>query len=357
MASADASGVVIVSAGVITPIGLSLDETAASARARVARLHEIAWQDRRFQPFIVGTVPDAGLPPLDPAFDDVPVQYREARMLRMAQAALEQALAVLPTDADPAPLLLGLPELHTTQTIDPARFLDRLGMQSKVRVDWPRSVAVARGRAGGLMALKQAMARLHGGECRFVLVGGVDSLVDLYLLATLDLEGRIRGETVSDGFSPGEGAAFLLLSTQAQAKAQGLKALATVAGAAIGHEPGHYYSSQPYLGDGLAAAFTNLLDEAAPEARIGCVYASFNGERHWAREFGTARIRNAEHFTDDTQMEHPAECFGDLGAACGPVLAALAAHAVAGGYRRAPCLAFASSDHGDRAAVLLEKSG
>lgn len=37
----------------------------------------------------------------------------------------------------------------------------------------------------------------------------------------------------------------------------------------------------------------------------------------------------------------------------GPFLAALAAHALAGGYRPSPCLVYASSDLGDRAALLL----
>ena len=345
---------VIVSAGVVTPIGLSLEETAASARARVARLREIDWYDRRFEPFIVGTVPDDGLPPLDDALAQEPLQFREARMLRLAHAALEQALAVLPVEVGPVPLLLGLPEHHTTQPIDGQRFLTRLAQQSKAGLDLKRSAAASRGRAAGVMALKQAVARLEREECKFIVVGGVDSLVDLYVLGTLDLQKRIRGETISDGFSPSEGAAFLVLASSKTAETHSLKVLARMSGTALGRETGHFYAEEPYLGDGLADAFTSLLDAAKPSAPIGCVYASFNGERYWAREFGTARIRNTKYFADDVQMEHPAECFGDLGAAFGPALAALAAHGVANGYRRAPCLTYASSDHGDRAAILLE---
>jgi hypothetical protein len=71
--------IAIVAAGCITPIGLSLAETAAAARARVARLQEIEWRDRRFEPFIVGVVPDDGLPELAPELAEAPLQYREAR--------------------------------------------------------------------------------------------------------------------------------------------------------------------------------------------------------------------------------------------------------------------------------------
>lgn len=346
--------IVIASAGVVTPIGLSLAETAAAARGRVARLHEIAWMDRRFQPFIVGTVPDDGLPELAPELADLSLQYREARMLRLAHVALEEALAPLQgKQAGRIPLLLGLPEQHTTLPLNPRIFLSHLDQQWPDTLDLKRSVAAARGRAAGLMALREARARLLRGDCPFVLVGGVDCLVDLYVLGTLDLQGRIRNEINSDGFSPSEGAAFLLVCTAATAQAQGLQPLASVLGAAQGLEAGHIYADEPYLGEGLAQAFAALLAEAPPPQPIASVYCSFNGERYWAREFGVARLRQTSAFVPDHQMEHPAECFGDLGSAHGPTLAALAAHGVCHGYRRAPCLVYASSDHGDRAASLL----
>ncbi|WP_395700745.1 beta-ketoacyl synthase N-terminal-like domain-containing protein [Aquabacterium sp.] len=346
--------VVIVSAGLITPIGLSLAETASSARARVARLREIEWRDRRFEPFIVGSVPEAGLPPLAEPLANAPLQYREARMLRLAHAALEEALAPLPPAARALPLLLGLPEHHTTMPLDPGRFLERLDQQVPGCIDVATSLAAPRGRAAGLLAIELAMARLAAGEHAFVLVGGVDCLVDLYVLGTLDLEGRIRNEAASDGFSPAEGAALLLLTRADTARSLGLAPLAALTASAHGHEEGHVYAEAPYLGEGLAATFAQLL--AAPPARpIGSVYASFNGERYWAREFGVARLRQAQAFDPEHQMEHPAECFGDLGAAHGAALAALAAHGVALGYRRAPSLVYASSDRGERAAALVDE--
>ena len=355
MASAH-TDIVIASAGVLSPVGLSLAETAASARARVARLREIAWRDRRFQPFIVGTVPDAGLPDLTPKLAGMALQQRESRMLRMAHAALEEALAPLQGKAGPVPLLLGLPEQHSLLPIEPASFLQRLDLQAPGLLNIKASLAASRGRAAGLLALREATARLLRGDCAFVLVGGVDSLVDLFVLGMLDQEGRIRNEVTSDGFSPSEGAAFLLLSLATTALAHGLQPLAQLLGSANGHEPGHLYADEPYLGEGLAATVAALLVDTPPPQPIGSVYCSFNGERHWAREFGVARLRQSQAFATDHAMEHPAECFGDLGSAHGPALAALAAHGVHHGYRRAPCLVVASSDHGDRAAVLLHSS-
>jgi 3-oxoacyl-[acyl-carrier-protein] synthase-1 len=349
-------GAVVVAAGVITCVGLSLMETAAATRARVARLREIDWLDRHFEPFIVGAVPDDGLPALDDAFKDEALSAREARMLQLGHAALAQVAGDIARHGVAIPLLLGLPEPHGDQPIDAKRFLERLRRQCGLALEPSTSAVAACGRAAGVMAVKHALARLERPDCPMVLVGGVDTLIDLSVLGDLDAQGRVRGESNSDGFSPGEGAAFLLLASESWVRETGLPALAHVRGGAVGRESGHLYSDEPYRGDGLAAAFTDLLTNHPPSAPIGSMYASLNGEHYWARELGTARIRNARHFAEDLQMEHPAECFGDLGAAFGPALVALAAHALAGDYRRSPCLAYASSDRGERAALLLERA-
>jgi 3-oxoacyl-[acyl-carrier-protein] synthase I len=350
------SVVVVVSVGAVSPIGLSLAETAASARARVARLREIEWRDRRFQPFIVGTVPDDGLPKLAPELLKQYLQYREARMLRLAHVALDEVFKPMTSYETPIPLLLALPEHHTTKPIDSKTFLTRLVQQTKAPLDLPHSVAVPNGRAAGLMAIQQAMTLLKTNKAEFVLIGGVDSLIDLYVLGTLDMQQRIRNEVTSDGFSPSEGAAVLLLTLANTAAKQRLCPLVNIVGSAIGHEAGHIYAQEPYLGEGLAATFTKLLSQTPPPAPIACVYASFNGERYWGKEFGVARLRNSAFFGSDHQMEHPAECFGDMGAAHGTMLAALAIHGVFKHYRQSPCLVYASSDYGSRAAILLTAS-
>lgn len=350
--------VVIVQAGLVTPIGLSVPEAAASARARVARLREIAWHDHRLEPRIAGTVPDDGLPPLAPDLAQAPLSAREVRWLRLAHAALDESrdLPGLGGDEPAPPLLLGLSEYRTTRALDPSRFLALLARQCPQGFDLARSVAAPRGRAAGLMALREAASRLTRREVPTVLVGGVDSLLDLNVLATLDHARRLRNEVHSDGFTPSEGAAFLHLCLAATARARAWTPWAVVRGTGLGHEAGHLGSDEPYRGDGLAAAVSGLLDESPPSRPIASVHCSFNGERYWAREFGVARLRRHADFEVDHQMEHPAECFGDLGAAFGPALAVLAAHGLRHGYRRAPGLVIASSDLGQRAAVLLDRA-
>lgn len=348
------SDIVILSAGAITAVGLSLAETAAAARARTAGLREIDWRDRRFDHFVAGAVLDDGLPKLHEELVRQGLAGRQARMLRMAHVALAEALAPLPETTAPIALLLALPEHHNLQPIEAKSFLKNLQLQSGAALELKSSLAAPRGRAAGLMAMRQAMMRLESGAAEFVLVGGVENLIDMHVLGTLDLQGRLRNSGNPDGFIPGEAAGFLLLSTVAKARQLGQGALARVLGCASGKEPGHIYADEPYLGEGLAAAFTSLFDETPPAEPVGTVYASFNGERYWGKEFGVARLRNSAHFTETMQMEHPAECFGDIGAAHGVVMAALAAQALADSYRRGPALVYASSDYGDRAAVLLD---
>jgi len=129
----------ICAAGCITPIGLSLAETAAAARARVARLREGVWQDRRGDPYIVGALADDKLPVLSEVLCAEALDMREARMLRLGHAALAEALATLPEGTE-VPLLLGLPEHHNLRPIDPLAFLRRLAIQSRAPLDLARSL-------------------------------------------------------------------------------------------------------------------------------------------------------------------------------------------------------------------------
>jgi 3-oxoacyl-[acyl-carrier-protein] synthase-1 len=348
-----AGQVLIVGCGMMTPVGLSTAETAASTRSRTARLTDIEWRDSRFQRFTVAVVPDDGLPELNPELATPPLTYREERMLRLAGPAVQQAMAPLARHAGRIPAVVALPELHTTIPIREADFLRRLAVQSGAKLDPGSSVALPRGRAAGLSALREAVALIEGGRARFVLVGGVDTYVDLYVLGTLDLQKRVRTEVNADGFAPGEGAGFVLLASAEATRELRLQALAAVLASGTSAEPGHLYSETSYTAEALAAAFQSAFAAAPGLPPAATLYASFNGERYWAKEFGVAVVRNKERIAAEYQIEHPAECFGDLGAAHGAVLLGLAAFRAKQTCPAGPALVFSSSDYGERAAVLL----
>jgi len=83
------------------------------------------------------------------------------------------------------------------------------------------------------------------------------------------------------------------------------------------------------------------------------VFSSMNGENHFAKEWGVSYLRSHERFEEEYRIEHPADCFGDTGAACGPIMIGLALAGFHNEYLNAPALVYASSDHASRAACIV----
>jgi 3-oxoacyl-[acyl-carrier-protein] synthase-1 len=335
------SDVVIAGIGMMTSVGLSAAETAASVRAGTMRFSEIDYRDRQFEPFIVGEVPNEGIPELDESLAKMPgLSAREVRLVRLAtKPLLECAGAMKP--ASPPALMIALPDMETRRPLNRPGLLHLLAHQTRNAFNPALSSAEFRGRAGGLLAIGHAVQLIRSGQVEFVLAGGVDTYLDLHILGTLDLQKRVKSAANADGFIPGEGAGFVLL-----AKRDAVRPLALMVGSAESFEQGNIHSDQPYRGDGLAAGLRQLLESCRLPGPIQEVYSSMNGESHWAKEWGVAYLRNSAAFSEGMAIHHPADCFGDTAAACGPLLMGLAAIGMRMGYRRAPALIYCSSDSG-----------
>lgn len=346
-------GAVVVGIGMMTPVGLSAGETDASVRAGLARFSETDFRDRRFDRITLAEVPDDGLPALDESVGRADgLTAREERMLRLAAPPLRECLAPLGGRRGPVALCLALPETATTRPTRAERFLDLLGRQSGGAIAPAQSDATHAGRAGGLIAVGQAVATIEAGVADVVVAGGVDSYRDPYVLGTLDLEERLKSRAAPKGFVPGEGAAFLAIASEDAAARAGWRVFARVSAVALGFEEGHQYSAAPYRGDGLAATFARLAALGAVPEPVGHVYSSMNGEQFWAKEWGVAVVRNRALFRDDHDVAHPADCVGDTGAASGPLMLGLAARRTARPDAR-PALVYGSSDRGARAALVV----
>lgn len=337
----------ILGVGMMTAVGVGASQTAASVRAGVARLSESAFLSEQLTPFVLSFVPDECLPPIDEQLGTLAdLSARDARMLRLAGAALREAVAGA-DGLEGVPLLLALPEaVPGGRAPGAATFFDHLSIQAGVAFAQTGSRAFLNGRAAGFLALAEALGLLERRAASRVIVGGVDTYLDEGVLAELDMADRILGDDVADGFIPGEGAAFLLLG-----EGEGVDVVA----AAVGTETGHRGSAEPYLGDGLAQTFQRLFAAGGGDGPVQCVLAGLNGEFFGAKEWGVAHARCPGRFADDIQLEHPIECFGDPGAALGPLLLGLGAIGLQKGYLRAPCLAWASSDGAERGAALLRR--
>jgi 3-oxoacyl-[acyl-carrier-protein] synthase-1 len=182
-----------------------------------------------------------------------------------------------------------------------------------------------------------------------VIFGGVDTHLDLNLLSSLDAEHRLLVPGSMDGFIPGEGAAFCMLSA-ADPTATGI----LVNAAASISDPGHRYGTEPARGEGLSNAIEQLRGQLEhPVPPVGVTFAGFNGESFDAKLWGVARLRHNDFFAPTMPIEHPADKYGDAGAATGAILTALAATALADGSRAGPALVWAASDRERRACALL----
>lgn len=158
----------------------------------------------------------------------------------------------------------------------------------------------------------------------------------------------------ADSFVPGEAAGFLLLTRHPSLALVCDGQVIALNAPGIADEPGHLYSEEPYRGDGLDLAFKKALINQ-PEQSIHSIYGSMNGENHWAKEYGVASLRNKKAFNDAVCLEHPADCYGDIGSATSSVLIALAAENLFKNTHAKSHLVYSSSDTAKRGTTIIEK--
>jgi 3-oxoacyl-[acyl-carrier-protein] synthase-1 len=338
------------STSVLCSIGGTTEQVWASHRAGIARIGSSHVMDRDFEPIQMGLVPEKALATLPPDIDALPLPSRARRMLRLAAPSFKAVAQSVPA---PVRVFLGLPALTHEEAPWLKHMPAYLHVVSGVAVDREQSVIVPAGRAAGLVALERALVAVRDDPTATVVVGGVDSFLDLRLLGELVSEKRILGPRVMDGFIPGEGAAFITLSgSEAQVTLRGGQRIA-VQGTVSVMDPGHRHGTEPARGEGLAIALAQLREGLTAAAPVATTFAGFNGESFDAKLWGVARLRHTDFFAQTMAIDHPADKFGDAGAATGAMLVALAAQALATRTRSGPAFVWAASDREPRACALL----
>lgn len=341
----------IAGTGMITPAGGNTAMTVAAVRAGVSRYQSSNFYNSRDKPMITTTVPDEALPALKEDFQGLGLSGREKRIIRLGSPAMKEVFSSCQANA-PIPLFLAGPEvLPGNAKPVTAKMLRYLSIQSELEIDAKASRYFATGRAGVLEAIGLAIKYFAATDTEYVIVGGVDSYLDVATLAQLDSESRVLAEGANNGAAPGEGAAFLLLKSP-KTDAEGLDDGVFLHEPGFGVEKGHRYSEEAYRGQGLADAVRAAVQPSG--SRIATIYSSLNGDHFFAKEFGVATMRNSQAFLENCTHQHPADCYGDLGAATGAVLLALARHELMTRATPSQSLVYCSSDLASRAAVCLE---
>ena len=342
--------------GVVTPVGLTAEHTAAAVRAGISAYEDSSIYNKRFNPMTMALLPEDVLPSIDDSIEeDAPeLTSRQTRMIRLAHLAIDD-LASKFEKLDGLPLMLAGPEtLPNMPEVCHVNMISHIEKQTGVIFHKEHSALIANGRAAGIKALHYAMAYVEAGMSDYAIVGGIDTYLDLYLLGTLDEEDRVLAEGVMDGFAPGEGAGFFVISNKPE-PFEKTDQLIRIFPPGLSKEPGHRFSEKPYQGDGLAESFTLALENARlPEVKT--VLASLNGENFGGKELGVAATRNSAQLDSDYVISHPADCFGDLGAAFFPVSVGLTAFGFLKGYIKDPVMHYASSELESRGAVCLFKN-
>jgi 3-oxoacyl-[acyl-carrier-protein] synthase I len=304
--------------------------------------------DRRGEPFVVAMAPYLR-----------PGLRAESRIAALAGMAAQDAVTALQQGGDsprPVSVVIGLPEHRpgvaaTLPSHVAASVRQALGDMFRVT----NIRMLPHGNSSGLMAIEAGCRELRDGAATFVLAGGADSYVDVDALEWLDSVDRLHVPDNAWGFIPGEGAGFCLLCSAATAIKNSRPAWGRIVGVATAHEPNRIYTETICLGEGLTRAVHEVLATMPPGTKVDDTICDQNGEAYRADECGFMLARSSERFVSASSFVTPADCWGDVGAASGPLFVSLTMFGALKGYASGVnTLLWTSSDGGERSAMLLE---
>lgn len=343
--------VCVVGCGAVTALGYNAPMTAASVRGNLSRFRESYMVDKAGEPMLLSMVDFIGdeLRGLNRLAALVVPAVQESTAPLFRDSSLRHALSKIGICLGIASPRPGLDD-NIGQSI-----LLRLAAETGVPFQESKQFIIPAGHASALSGIGRAVEWISSGREELVLVGGVDSYYDADTLEWIDETKRLHSEANKDGFIPGEGAGFCLLASLQFAKRYHLKPFAIILSAVSGEEPNPFTSEGICIGEGL----TNVLHRTLGVLKEGEVadwtICDMNGESFWSTEWTYAYLRTSARHRDPLEIWHPADCYGDIGAASGAVLASIAIAAWQRNYARGNRnLIWTSSDGNLRSAVLMK---
>ncbi len=338
----------IVSTGVRCAAGLTSATSAAAVRAGVIRAGE--------HPVAIDCSGEPVSAAIDSALD--PSLVGPERFIAMAVSAAREACAPLaPWPTIAVPVYLGLPQIRPGFSEHDAHdVVSRLSSPGALPVGVSSLQSYPHGHAAGLVALAHAKAAIDSGVASMCLVGGIDSYLHPETIRWLDQGRQLAGPRSRSGFVPGEGAGFCLLVDAQTLRTLRAPSLGAVRAVSIGNEPKTMKRDVIPLGEGLASTVGGAVRGlGGPGRRVNQILCDINGERYRGEEWGFVCLRLSQYFDDIADYRCPAGTWGDVGAASGPLLIALASQAALRGYDKGPLsLIWTSSEGGTRAALVLD---
>ena len=286
-------------------------------------------------------------------------QDATARIIKTARLSLESLLESYfrdrKTPSPPVHFFLGVPS-----TKRPGPPFGDLGLYSLVETIEKRrpcrSIHVyPRGNASFMYALKHAGDLIKKTSDAVCIVGCIDSLLSTSTLDWFEKDERLKSHTHGrhHAFIPGEAAGFLIIEGARHAISANRPILAYITGTGISPEPSPRAISSSITATGLTKACREALKDVDP-SQISDIFTDLNGENTRAREWQLAQLRIFNKQNGKPKLWCPAECYGDIGAAHGAVMAAIIAYGFKHNWLENKVLMSLSDDHGSCGAIVLE---
>jgi len=338
--------IAITATGMVTSVGVDSLSASAAIDCAIDNFQDTAFQDLGGE-WQIGSEVALEKP------------YRgSAKLLKMAARASNECLRDRPElDVGTVALILCLPEQGRAGRVldDDSIFFEEL-QQELNRKFSPFSRILAHGHAGVAVALKHCRELLAEASVTACLVVGVDSLLVNRTLRYFEQQDRLLTSEYSDGFIPGEGASALLLEQAADISRPHL----LCCGLGFATEPEPVDSAGASRADGLVAAINNALTEAGMQMHdMAYRVTDLSGEHYYFKEASLALSRTLRTPVDEFDVVHPADCIGEVGAACGGLILAYQYNAMRTNADYSHnVLAHFGDDDGKRTAIILAfKSG
>jgi 3-oxoacyl-[acyl-carrier-protein] synthase-1 len=207
------------------------------------------------------------------------------------------------------------------------------------------------------MAIQEAWNLVMSGAAEFCVAGGADSYVDDDTLAWIEDSFQLHNASNAYGFIPGEAAGLALLTSKESASEHHLGVLAEILSITTTQEHHRIKTDSVCTGVGMTEAVRQVL-RALPDdqSQVDQVFCDQNGETYRANEYGFTLTRTGEWFVDGSDFLAPADCWGDVGAASGPLLLGLASSAASGAYTKGPLSLLSTSSEGGHRCVALVRT-
>lgn len=349
------SGTFVVGVGARTPLGLDAAQTSFLLRAGLPAIGESPLADPKGEPVVAGWVPvvDARC-------------IGSERLVALARPALAEAISRIARVGGSASTGRGPRVAMGAWLCVDARMPREAGacaaLEAMAEEALPgASVSiVARGGAGAVAALGEALRAMELRQIDAAVIGGAHSDHDPAEIAALSARGGLFARDNLDARIPGEAAAFFVIARGGDVSGRGLSPLAEIVGSGLAmEETGPDEEAPAAAAVGLTSAIRGATESLrARGATAGWVWSDLCHEARRLREWQSAFIRSQKVLGRPYRLDSPAQRMGHLGAAALPLFVATSAIAWSRGFGPSPfALGTAFGDTGERAALLLRDPG